>query len=163
MTQSSTSQTTSSDAEVRDTGAHEMMGPGASRAALSAKGTLVSVEPGKIIWRPLDTSYEHHLEFSGHLSAEVGRHLSGRIRVRARKVYAVSSGGNFVQPILGTPRIIQGRILALEGNTLFVKAGAVFAIELPTEKDTIDLGAGSLAVSAMVNVVAWPGAAFEAA
>jgi hypothetical protein len=129
----------------------------------AAKGTLVSVAAGMIVWRPLDTSYEHQLEFTGDLSAQLGRHVRGRVHVRGRKVYSVSSGGNFVQPILGTPRIIQGRVLALEGNVLFVKAGAVFAVELPTGKDTIDLAPGAIAINAMVNVVAWPGAAFEVA
>ena len=135
--------------------------PTAEVRTRSAKGTLVSVGVGMIVWRPLDTSYEHQLEFTGDLSAHVGRHGRGRVRVRGRKVYAVASGGNFVQPILGTPRIIQGRVLALDGNVLFVKAGAVFAVELPTGKDTIDLAPGGIAVNSMVNVVAWPGASFE--
>jgi hypothetical protein len=127
----------------------------------SAKGMLVSADAGTILWRPLDTSYEHQLEFAGDLSSQIGRHVRGRVKVRGRKVYSVSSGGNFVQPILGTPRIIQGRVLALEGNVLFVKAGAVFAVELPTGKDTIDLASGGVSINSMVNVVAWPGAAFE--
>lgn len=146
MTSTSDTATTEPSAEIRNK---------------AAKGTLISATAGKIIWRPLDTSYEHHLESSGDLSAQVGRHVKGRIRVRGRKIYSVSSGGNFVQPILGTPRIIQGRVLALEGNVLIVKAGAVFAVELPTGKDTIDLASGAIELNAMVNVVAWPGAAFE--
>ena len=141
-----------SPARTHDTGTHEASGLGRH-----GKGTLLAVEGDQAVFQPLDTNYAHQLDFVGDAGV-AGRRVSGAIGVNARKVYSVSSGGNFVQPILGTPRIIQGRVLGLEGNTLYVKAGAVFAVELPSGKDTIDLDAGAIATGSMVNVVALPGA-----
>ncbi len=127
----------------------------------SSRGTIVRAEPGRVVFQPLDTSYQLTLEASDDFAMQLGRNVRGRVRVKARKIYGVPSGGNFIQPILGTPRIIQGRVIDLDDKTITVKAAAIFVVELPTGLDTIDLHHGAIGVNALVNVVALPGAAFE--
>ena len=129
----------------------------------ASKGTLRHLDSGRIVFHPIDTSYELHLVSDIDPATIVtGKPVRGVVRVKAKKVYGVPSGGNFIQPILGTPRIIQGRVVSLDERTIFVKTGgAVFVVELPTGLDTIDLHHGAIGANALVNVVALPGAMFE--
>ena len=153
---------TSATTAGHETGAHDQQRAPGDLATGATKGVILRQENGVVVFRPLDTSYEHYLELAGGtFGGELGRNVRAIIRVRARKVYTVLSGGNFVQPILGTPRIVQGRVVALEGNTLYVKSISLFAVELPTGRDSIDMAQGELAVNTMVNVTALPGAAIE--
>ncbi len=133
-----------------------------SSDVLATNGKVLRHEAGRLVYHPIDTNYEFHLEAAGDVSLLIGKKVRGIIRVKARKIYGVPSGGNFVQPVLGTPRIIQGRVLNLDDKTLTMKAGgAIFTIELPTGLDTIDLHHGAIGVNSLVNVVALPGASFE--
>ncbi|HEV8292608.1 MAG TPA: hypothetical protein VGP94_11825, partial [Tepidisphaeraceae bacterium] len=84
----------------------------------------------------------------------------GFIIVSARKIYTVPSGGNFIQPIFGPPRIIQGRVKYLDEKEMVVQAGAPIIVQLPVEEDAYDLASGDLMVASLVNVVALPGARF---
>lgn len=125
------------------------------------RGKILRIDAGRVVFHVLETNYELHLETGDDLSGLVGKKVSGRVRVSARKIYGVPSGGNFVQPVLGTPRIIQGRVIGVTGSSITVKAGAVFVVELPTGQDTIDLHHGAIGEGSLVNVVALPGARFE--
>jgi hypothetical protein len=90
--------------------------------------------------------------------------VEGVIRVKARKAYTVPSGGNFITPIFGPPRIIQGRVRGVDGNGIVLHAGVAIQVELPAEASAVELANGSIAVGgAMVNVVALPGATFQLA
>jgi hypothetical protein len=73
----------------------------------------------------------------------------------------VPSGGNFIAPIFGPPRIIQGRVKWLDEQMLVVQAGAMIVAELPLEDQAIDLANGVIGVGTLVNVTAMPGATIE--
>ncbi len=120
------------------------------------KGTILRIEAGRAVFQPEGTSYEHHLQA---VSVVPGRFIRAAVRVKARKIYGVGSGGNFVVPVLGTPRIIQGRVVAGDANTITVRAGTHFIVELPTANDSVDLHHGAIEVGSLVNVVVLPGAA----
>ena len=79
----------------------------------------------------------------------------------ARKVWTVPSGGNFIAPIFGPPKTIQGRVKWLDEKTLVVHAGTSFLVELPASDQALDLANGPIEVGAMVNVTASPGATAE--
>jgi hypothetical protein len=134
---------------------------------IAGKGRILRIEKGLVVFAPNNTSYEHHVDASASVhvahTPPTGKHVLAVIKVKARKVYSVMSGGNFVQPILGSPRIIQGRVKSLDANSLVVQAGAVFHVELPTGDDTIDLHNGDIQVGSLVNVVAFPGATLDIA
>jgi hypothetical protein len=83
------------------------------------------------------------------------------IRVKARKAYSVPSGGNFITPLYGPPKIIQGRVRAIDGNAIVVQAGTPVHVTLPAESSAVELANGAIAVGTIVNVVAFPGATFE--
>lgn len=125
-----------------------------------ARGKVAEAKAGSVVFKPTGTTYELHLAmangatFSGPLDSPV----SCTIGVRARKVYTVPSGGNFIQPIYGPPRVIQGRVRAIEGNRLVVHAGTAIVVTLPEDEHAIDLNNGGIAEGSMVNVIALPGA-----
>jgi hypothetical protein len=124
---------------------------------LAARGRVLRMHQDRAVFQPAGTSYEHHVLPQN--PPQTDRPVSALICVKARKVYGVPSGGAFVQPILGEPRILQGRVLSIDAKTLTLRAGGgVFVAELPAGKDTIDLHQGPIEVGDMVNVVALPGA-----
>jgi hypothetical protein len=127
-----------------------------------AKGKVLEVKGEIVVFQPAGTSYELHLVVvAGKYDGPIARPVECLIRARARKVYTVPSGGNFIQPIFGPPRVIQGRVRALDSERVIVHAGAPIAIDLPAEEHAIDLNRGPITVGSMVNVIALPGATVE--
>ena len=84
-----------------------------------------------------------------------------KIRVTAKKVYTVGSGGNFIAPIFGPPKTIQGRVRYIDDRHLVVQAGCPIVVELPSVETSYDQECGPMAVGTLVNVVALPGGRFE--
>jgi hypothetical protein len=129
-----------------------------------AHGKVIAVRDGTIIFNPSNTNYEIQLmtsggAFTGTLNAPVRAIL----RVEARKVWTVPSGGNFIAPIFGPPKTIQGRVRFANDTQLVVSAAASapFLVNLPADDAGIDMSNGPIALNTMVNVVALPGATFE--
>ena len=132
----------------------------ATPAALAASGQIIAVKDGGVVFNPAGTSYELQLScvnFAGALHKPV----RGVIRVRARKIWTVPSGGNFISPIFGPPRIIQGRVRALDRSQRIVQAGTMIVVDLPDDEIVYDLACGPIVVGGIVNVTAVPGASFE--
>ena len=80
-------------------------------AKLFASGKVIAVKDGLVIFNPAGTSYELQLacpKFEGTLNTPI----KAMIYMVARKVYTVPSGGNFVSPIFGPPRMVQGLVRA---------------------------------------------------
>lgn len=115
-----------------------------------------------IVFKPNGTNYELQLKPTTPYDGPLDEPIDALIRVSARKVYTVPSGGNFVAPIFGTPRIVQGRVKFIDGVFVVVHAAANFIVELPAGESAIDLNNGAIAVGgSMLNVVALPGATVE--
>ncbi len=127
-----------------------------------SRGKILGVHVDKVILQPVGTTYQLHLERAAEVSAQVGARLvDGVVRVRARKVWTVPSGGLFVAPIFGPPRIVQGRVRALDEHEMVVNAGLPIVVELPVASSAFDLANGPISVGTLVNVTVLPGARFE--
>jgi hypothetical protein len=127
-----------------------------------ASGKVTSVKDGKIIFAPSNTNYELELVCANY-AGPLNKPVKGTIRVRARKVWTVPSGGNFITPLFGPPKIIQGRVRHLERNVLVVHGGTPITVDLPDEDIVYDLANGPIAQNVMVNVTAFAGGTFELA
>ena len=127
---------------------------------LSARGKVIAAKDGVVHFAPSGTNYELHLAAPGY-AAPVGQLVTGVVHVTARKVWTVPSGGNFIAPIFGQPRTIQGRVRAISERSIVVQAGTPIVVELPADEPGYDLANGPIAVGVMVNVMAMPGARFE--
>jgi hypothetical protein len=128
-----------------------------------ARGKVVEAKDSLVVFAPLDTNYQLHLQTAQRYTGPINQIVEARIRAKARKVYTVPSGGGFISPIFGSPRIIQGRALHVEERQIVLRASVPISIDLPQTEDAIDLDDGSISVGALVNVVTLPGATFELA
>ena len=130
--------------------------------SLAAAGKVNSVKDGQVVFLPANTSYELHLQSPGY-EGPLRKPVTGTVRVKARKVWTVPSGGNFIAPIFGPPRIIQGRVRSLSDRQMIVQAGTLVVVDLPLDDTIYDLASGPITVGNLVNVTAFPGASFEIA
>ena len=126
-----------------------------------ARGKIVRSEGALEVFAPAHTSYQLHLAFAGDAAVLAPGNTAVVIRVQARKVLGVIGGGNFVAPIYGPPRTLQGRIIQLDGRQMVLQCGFPVVVDLPQEADALDLTFGPLQVGGRVNVAAMPGASFE--
>jgi len=126
-----------------------------------AKGRVIDVRDTLVVFQPAGTAYELHLQTVSPYTGPTDQIIECFIRVKARKVYTVPSGGNFVTPIQGTPRIIQGRVQFVDNTTVVVHAVVPMIVELPLADTQIELSEGRITTGHMLNVVMLPGAAME--
>lgn len=128
-------------------------------STLIASGKVTAVREGKIVFAPTGTNYELELVCPSY-SGPINKPVKGTIRVKARKVWTVPSGGNFITPIFGPPKIIQGRVYGLEKGWLIVHGGVAVTVDLPDDDIVFDLANGAISQGVMVNVTAFPGGTF---
>src|SRR5688500_13627305 len=133
-----------------------------STAGLAAQGKVKAVNGDLVTFAPSNTNYELHLVSPGY-AGPLNTLVRGVVRAVARKAYTVPSGGNFISPIYGSPRIIQGRVRAIDGNTIVVQAGVPVYVTMPADASAVEMANGPIAVGSLTNVVALPGATFELA
>ena len=126
----------------------------------AAKGKVLRAEGDTIVFQPSNTNYELHLKADNY-TGPIGAPVDCVIRVTARKIYSVSSGGNFIQPIFGPPKIIQGRVRSIDGQQIVLHGGAPVVVTLPQDESAIDLNTGGISEGSMINVVAFGGATGE--
>src|SRR4051812_17688659 len=87
----------------------------------NARGKIAAASGGVIQFAPSGTNYRLYLA-APDVSGPLNTLVEGTIRVQARKAYSVPSGGNFISPIFGPPRAIQGRGEAIWGGENLVRA-----------------------------------------
>ena len=137
----------------------------ASAREFPARGKVVSVQDNLVVFAPSNTNYQLRLERQGAgpdaPAIPSGVVLDAILRVTGRKIWTVPSGGNFIDPIYGPPRRIQGRIKYLDEEQMVVQAGAPVLVKLPSDPEAFDLARGPLTVGTLVNVSALPNATIE--
>ncbi|HYE61058.1 MAG TPA: hypothetical protein VD997_03600 [Phycisphaerales bacterium] len=88
-----------------------------------ARGELLGSTSSHIVFGVPNTSYQLHLVPTSPISTPVGKRLVGTIRVQARRIDVVGTGGQFVEPVFGRPRRVQGTVVRVEGGAVVVDAG----------------------------------------
>jgi hypothetical protein len=133
----------------------------------ATRGKISEIRGDLAVFNPAGTNYELHLKLSAAGAASLSNQLNTPvqvlIRASGRKVWTVPTGGNFITPITGTPRIVQGWVLYADSNTLVVQAGANILVSLPAADSAVDLTEGPVAVGQRVNCTLLPGASIELA
>lgn len=127
-----------------------------------ARGRVKQVNGDTIVFAVANTNYELHLKCAdGPYAGPVDEPVQGLIHVVARKLWSVPSGGNFIAPIFGPPRTIQGRVKWIAAPSIIVQAGTHFVVDLPAADEAIDLAHGAIEIASLVNVTALPGGTFS--
>jgi hypothetical protein len=127
---------------------------------IAALGKIIEQKGDTVVFAPAHTNYEIHLAAQG-VSGAINTLVDGVVRVTARKIWTVPSGGNFVSPAIGTPRTIQGRVRSVGERSIVVQAGFPIVVDFPAIESGFDFATGPLRVGSIVNIMAMPGASFE--
>jgi len=103
------------------------------------KFTVLATTADTITLKTPGNNYENTFALSPRagktFKPEIGQVISGSIYAPAWKAEAVEMGGNYVEPLLGRPRRMQGTILSqrIESNELTVQVGYPVTVVLPRE------------------------------
>ena len=123
-----------------------------------AHGRLIALEGDHIVFEPDHSSYQLHLVPTSPIQADVGKRLVGIIEGRALQVSVARAGGTFLEPLWGPPRIVQGRVRAVDaaGNRLLIVAATPMWVRL----GDIGQAASGLVPGQMVNFYMQSGTTF---
>lgn len=132
-----------------------------NQADYPARGRIIQVRDDSVIFAPTASSYLLHLATQDRYDGPVNEPIQGIIRASALKVWSVPSGGNFLIPITGPLRIVQGRVVRMSDTQLVLHVATHMVINLPDNDAAYDLARGPITVGRMVNVTCSPGGSFE--
>ncbi len=97
--------------------------PTLARGVLAELGPVVAGHHHNLVIEFPNTNYRLKLDASQMIVGDIGKRILGTIHATARRIDIVDSGGCYVEPVYGSPRRIQGRIIAIEGDAIVVDAG----------------------------------------
>ncbi len=122
------------------------------------RGRILQLTREQIVLAIAETDYQIHLQLVSEISAGVGDGIEGYIRAKARRVDVISAGGRYVEPVMGRPRRIQGRIIGgdVQANTIVVDCGIRIICSLMAHQQ-----ASTFKTQQMVSFDVEPGASFE--
>lgn len=91
------------------------------------------------------TDYQLHLAVTSAPATNAQKRVTGKVVAQAKRIDVVNTGGVFIEPVIGRPRRLQGRIIAQDAsaNTLTIKAVVPFICKLDANQkaDTFPIGA----------------------
>ncbi len=109
------------------------------------KFIVENIENNLVTLKTPNANYRNTFTCSSAADLVVGKWVSGRIHALARKIDVVSDGGNFVEPLFGRPRHMQGLVLQQNPaeNSLLVQTAYKTTVQLPQHQQAADYPAGS--------------------
>lgn len=79
-----------------------------------ARGVLAEATPDTVTFAVPGTDYQILLGVLTRVTSPTGKRLVGTIRVSARRIDLVHTGGRYIEPVYGRPRRIQGNVIAVD-------------------------------------------------
>ncbi len=110
-----------------------------------AKFIVENVGDGMVTVRVPGMNYQNTFRVGNGAAALVaGERVRGRIHAPAWKVDRVDMGGNYVEPLYGRPRRMQGTILSVNAgaNELTVQVGYEVTVKMPEKYSAGDYRVG---------------------
>lgn len=103
-----------------------------------APGTLLLSVPG--------TEYTLELVAGAQTGVAVGKRVSGVVSGRAQKLHRAHAGGEFIEPVEGHPRIVQGRVRETDptANRILLQAVVPVWISLSSDQSARSFMAGDI-------------------
>jgi hypothetical protein len=108
------------------------------------KFVVDSVENGVVTLRVPGNNYRNSFAVTAEGGLAAGSRVRGQVLAPAWKVDRVETGGNYVEPLYGRPRRMQGTILSIDtaANTLTVQVGYEATCVLPDRHRAADFAVG---------------------
>lgn len=100
--------------------------PSLARGLFAGEIAATATRPALIKLTFHNTNYELHLRPAGDQAApfpEIGKRIIGTIKAQARRIDTVGAGGQYLEPVFGRPRRVQGTVTALKGDAVVIQAG----------------------------------------
>lgn len=111
-----------------------------------AKFIVDSVDRDRVTLRAPSLNYRNTFVIAPEAAAglKAGASVRGKIHAPAWKIDRVELGGNYVEPLYGRPRRMQGTILAVnpQANELTVRVGYEATVRLPERDKAADYQVG---------------------
>lgn len=125
-----------------------------------ACGILQELRDDRLVLAIPGTDYRLHLAPAvpaSSITTPVGKRLRGTIEAEALRIFTAQGGGQFIEPIEGAPRIVAGRVLAVDAaqRRLLVNVATPMWLKLLPEQPIEQFAEG-----AMVNCYVESGARF---
>ncbi len=122
-----------------------------------AEFRLLRLEEGVGTFGVPGTGYRISLVVPEGFDSPAGRRIRGRVRGHALRMHRTSAGGNFIEPLEGRPRIVQGTVIAVDpdADEVILDLVVPFRIAMAEGQSASDFATGE-----MVNFYMHPGAAF---
>lgn len=110
------------------------------RDASHTRAILVAAGPDSVTLAIPGTDYRLTLAVYQTPTTQIGKRIIGTIHAKARRIDVVRTGGRYIEPIQGTPRRIQGQIVAADTgqNTVTVHAAAPFVCKITDPRQRAD-------------------------
>lgn len=123
----------------------------------TAEFKLLHLDAGVGTFAVPGTDYRIALLVPEDFAAPTGRRIRGRVRGRALRMHRTSAGGNFIEPLEGRPRIVQGTVLAIDpaADEVILDLVVPFRISMAEGQTAAEFATGE-----MVNFYMHPGASF---
>ncbi|MCA9279435.1 MAG: hypothetical protein H6815_09065 [Phycisphaeraceae bacterium] len=102
--------------------------PALARGTFAGTVNATATQPALVVMTYPNTSYQMHLVCAAGVSTPVGKRCIGTIHAQAKRVDVVRTGGKYIDPVIGKPRRIQGRVVSTDPsrNVVVIDAGVPF-------------------------------------
>jgi hypothetical protein len=133
-----------------------------ARPEAVARCVLESIDDDHVVVSVPGTDYRLRLtpgEGADRLSSSAtGRRVRGSIHARALRMHTATGGGRFIEPVDGAPRIVAGRVTAVDeaGDRLLVDVAVPVWVTVHAGQAAADFAVGQL-----VNCYVESGTAFR--
>jgi hypothetical protein len=134
-------------------------------ASAVARGILESVneQTDMLVLGIPGTDYQLHLVATvavNQITTPIGKRLKGVIHAKALRLFKASAGGQFIEPVIGQPRIVAGLVTAVDQANRRVLVETPAPMWLTVEDDQ---SADLFKVGEMVNCYVQSGTTFTPA
>ena len=114
-----------------------------------ARGILDSLTDEEMVLAVPHTEYKLHLAPTvpaGEFNRYIGKRIRGVIEAVALRIHRATSGGCFIEPIWGAPRIIAGTVCSVDRDNrrVLVDAGVPMWVTAPKGQNVAALHEGEL-------------------
>lgn len=109
------------------------------------KFIVENIDHDLITLKTPNANYRNTFKCPAAADLVVGKRVTGTVHAPGRKIDAVSQGGNYVEPLFGRPRRMQGIVLRqnIADNSLIVQPAYEVTVQLPIGQQAADYPVGS--------------------